>query len=52
MAANPIVAVDVNRDKFDYAKQLGATHCVDASEDNPVKVIKQANVWHLQELVF
>ncbi|MAE20667.1 hypothetical protein CMK12_17355 [Candidatus Poribacteria bacterium] len=44
MAANPIVAVDVNRDKFDYAQQLGATHCVDASEDNPVKVIKQANV--------
>ena len=40
MAANPIVAVDVNRDKFDYAKQLGATHCVDASEDNPVEVIK------------
>jgi len=38
--------------KFDYAKQLGATHCVDASEDNPVEVIKQANVWHLQELVF
>ena len=43
MAAHPIV---------DYAKQLGATHCVDAAEDNPVEVIKQANVWHLQELVF
>ena len=39
MAAHPIIAVDVNKDKFDYAKQLGATHCVDASEDDPVEAI-------------
>ena len=39
IAAHPIIAVDVNKDKFDYAKQLGATHCVDASEDDPVEAI-------------
>ena len=39
MAAHPIIAVDVNKNKFDYAKQLGATHCVDASEDDPVEAI-------------
>ena len=40
MAANPIGAVDVNKDKFEYARQLGATHCVDASVDNPVEAIR------------
>lgn len=40
VAANPIIAVDVNKDKFEYARQLGATHCVDASVDNPVEAIR------------
>lgn len=40
VAANPIIAVDVNAEKFDYARQLGATHCIDASKDDPVEAIK------------
>jgi S-(hydroxymethyl)glutathione dehydrogenase/alcohol dehydrogenase len=40
VAANPIIAVDINPDKFGYAKQLGATHCINASVDDPVEAIK------------
>ena len=40
VAANPIIAVDVNPSKFEYAKQLGATHCIDASQGDPVEAIK------------
>lgn len=39
-AANPIIAVDVVSEKFEYAKQLGATHCINAAEDDPVEAIK------------
>jgi len=34
-----IIAVDVNADRLKTAKELGATHTINASEDDPVKAI-------------
>ena len=33
--ATKIIAIDVNPKKFDMAKKLGATHCVDSNKDVP-----------------
>ena len=38
--AHPIVAVDVNPLKLQWAEQLGATHTVDARNDDPVRVVR------------
>jgi S-(hydroxymethyl)glutathione dehydrogenase/alcohol dehydrogenase len=38
--ARMIIAVDVVASKLETAKSLGATHAVDASKDDPVKVIR------------
>ena len=38
--AHPIIAVDVNDAKFEYARSMGASHTVDASKDDPVAAIK------------
>ena len=40
VAAHPIVAVDVNPGKLEYARGLGATHLVDASREDPVAAVK------------
>jgi S-(hydroxymethyl)glutathione dehydrogenase / alcohol dehydrogenase len=32
----PIVAVDIRPDKLDLAREMGATHAIDASRDDPV----------------
>jgi S-(hydroxymethyl)glutathione dehydrogenase / alcohol dehydrogenase len=39
--ANRIVAVDTNPAKLELAQQLGATHMVDASVDDPVAAVKE-----------
>lgn len=36
-----IVAVDVVTDKLDAARRFGATHCVDAREQDPVSAIRE-----------
>lgn len=38
--ANPIVAVDVADSKIDVAKELGATHGINASQEDPVEAIR------------
>ncbi len=38
--AHPIIAVDVNPDKLDYARSMGASHGIDASKEDPVEAIK------------
>ena len=40
VAANPIIAVDIDARKLAYAKSLGATHGIDASQDDPVEAIR------------
>jgi aryl-alcohol dehydrogenase len=35
-----IIAVDINADRLEVAKELGATHTVNASEVDPVEAIK------------
>ncbi len=39
--ADPIIAVDVMQNKLDYAKKFGATHTVNASDENPVERIRE-----------
>jgi len=39
--ARQIIGVDIHPDKFQMAKDFGATHVVDASEGDPVKAIKK-----------
>ena len=38
--AHPIIAVDVNQSKLEYAMSMGASHTVDASKQDPVEAIK------------
>jgi S-(hydroxymethyl)glutathione dehydrogenase / alcohol dehydrogenase len=38
--AQPIIAVDVLPQKLEYARRFGATHTIDASQDDPVAAIK------------
>jgi S-(hydroxymethyl)glutathione dehydrogenase/alcohol dehydrogenase len=40
VAADPIIAVDVNRSRLDDARALGAAHAVDASREDPVAAIR------------
>lgn len=40
VGANPIIAVDVLANKLEYARALGATHSVDAAQQDPVEAIK------------
>jgi S-(hydroxymethyl)glutathione dehydrogenase/alcohol dehydrogenase len=39
--ANKIVAVDTAVSKLELAEQMGATHVVDASDDDPVEAVKE-----------
>ncbi|MSQ29895.1 MAG: alcohol dehydrogenase [Dehalococcoidia bacterium] len=41
VGAYPIIAVDLQEAKLGYAKRMGATHVVNASEVNPVEAIKE-----------
>jgi len=37
----PIIAVDINESKLETAKKMGATHCIDASKQDPVEAIQK-----------
>ncbi|MGP4965583.1 S-(hydroxymethyl)mycothiol dehydrogenase [Glutamicibacter ardleyensis] len=39
--ATTIIAVDLNPEKLETAKQLGATHTIDSSKGDPVEAIKE-----------
>ena len=39
--ANPIIAVDLDDEKLEFAKKFGATHGINASEKNAVETIHQ-----------
>lgn len=39
--ATTIIAVDLNLEKLETAKQLGATHTIDSSKGDPVEAIKE-----------
>jgi len=41
VAAQPIIAVDVVAGKLESARQLGATHTIDASKEDPVAEIRR-----------
>lgn len=41
VGAHPIIAVDRIADKLKLARELGATHTVDAAKDDPVAAIRQ-----------
>ena len=40
-SAHPVIAVDVNDAKLEYAREFGATHVVNASREDPVEAIKR-----------
>lgn len=40
-SAYPVIAVDVNDAKLEYAREFGATHVVNASNENPVDAIRR-----------
>lgn len=39
--AYPIIVVDLNDEKLEFARRFGATHCVNASKEDPVETIRQ-----------
>src|SRR5258707_805020 len=39
--AHPIIAVDLNRDKLEFARRFGATHTINANDVDAVQVIKE-----------
>lgn len=39
--ADPIIAIDLDDDKLEFAKQFGATHGINASDVNPVEAIHE-----------
>jgi Zn-dependent alcohol dehydrogenase len=39
--AHPIIAVDVNDAKLEYAREFGATHVVNAAKEEPVEAIRR-----------
>jgi Zn-dependent alcohol dehydrogenase len=41
LQAYPIIAVDLNDEKLDFAREFGATHTVNASEVDPVEAITE-----------
>ena len=40
LEAYPIIAIDLRDDKLEFAKQFGATHTINASQEDPVEAIK------------
>jgi S-(hydroxymethyl)glutathione dehydrogenase/alcohol dehydrogenase len=40
-SAHPVIAVDVNDSKLEYAREFGATHLVNAAKENPVEAIRR-----------
>ena len=44
VGANPIIAVDLDDEKLAFAKQFGATHGVNAANEDPVAAIHALTV--------
>jgi len=40
LKANPIIAIDLDSEKLNFAKQFGATHTINAADEDPIKAIK------------
>ncbi len=40
IGANPIIAVDLDEDKLAFARKFGATHTINAGQEDPVAAIK------------
>ena len=40
LGADPIIAVDLDDEKLEFAKKFGATHTINASQQDPVEAIK------------
>lgn len=40
LQANPIIAIDLDEKKLEFARQFGATHTINAAETDPVAAIK------------
>jgi Zn-dependent alcohol dehydrogenase len=41
VGANPIIGVDLEASKEDIAREMGATHFINSSEDDPVPIIRE-----------
>ena len=41
LGCNPIIAIDINEEKLKLARKMGATHCINALELNPVEEINK-----------
>ena len=41
--ANPVIAVDLDGEKLKFAQEFGATHLINASENDPIEQIKDKN---------
>ena len=41
LEAYPLIAVDIDDSKLEFAKQFGATHTVNASKENPIETIHE-----------
>lgn len=39
--ADPLIAVDLDQQKLEFARRFGATHSVDASSGDPVEMVRQ-----------
>ncbi len=44
LGADPIIAVDLDDAKLDFARKFGATHTINASQEDPVQAIKALTV--------
>jgi Zn-dependent alcohol dehydrogenase len=44
--AHPVIAVDVNDAKLDYAREFGATHVVNSAKEDPVEAIRRLTGGH------
>ena len=40
LGADPIIAVDLDEEKLAFARQFGATHTINAGDENPIRAIK------------
>ncbi len=41
VGAAPIIVVDLEDEKLEFARKFGATHCINASNEDPVKAIRR-----------
>ncbi len=44
LGANPIIAVDLDEEKLAFARQFGATHTINAGEQDPVAAIRELTI--------